>query len=226
LDDFFFQNLDENHFIHSVFQFETLNLLRYSCPECGSLDRNRLYSIYLQKRFSEMTSKGLSYKLLDIAPDKNLSNWIKKHHAIQYRSMDLYMDGVDDKVDITDMKIYNNDSFDIIICSHVLEHIIEDIKAMKEIYRILKVGGFAIVMVPILLTLKEDLENGEWTSVEDKWKYYAQDDHVRMYSKNGFITKLEQCGFKVNQYGKDYFGEEVFEKHGINKRSVLYIVEK
>ncbi len=226
INDYYLRMLDKYEFIHSPFQYETFNLLNYSCPNCGASDRNRLYSIYLEKRFSEMTSKGLSCKLLDIAPDKNLANWIKKHPNIQYRSMDLYMDGVDDKVDITDMKIYNNNSFDIIVCSHVLEHIEDDIKAMKEINRILKVGGFAIVMVPILLTLKEDFENKICRTEADKWKYYGQNDHVRIYSKNGFIMKLELCGFKVNQVGVEFFGEEVLYKHGINKRSVLYIVEK
>ena len=165
-------------------------------------------------------------ELLDIAPDQNLAGWLRKKQSVRYRSMDLYMDGVDDKADITDMRLYADDKFDVVICSHVLEHIAQDLKAMREIYRVLKKGGFAIVMVPIQLTLDADLQDSKWVSEADCWKYYAQGDHVRMYSKKGFVSKLEQCGFCVSQLGITHFGPESFEKHGIHRRSVLYVAEK
>ena len=140
--------------------------------------------------------------------------------------MDLFMEDVDDKLDITNMELYENDRFDIILCSHVLEHIENDRKALSEIFRVLKPNGFAIIMVPINLELDHDLENPEWTSIADRWRYYGQDDHVRMYSKSGFVKKLEQTGFIVQQHGIEYFGENTFQKYGIHNRSVLYVVEK
>ena len=217
---------DKHQFIHSIFCFETYNYLIHHCPVCNSTDRNRLYALYLENKFLEYKTTGKKYNFLDIAPEEKLANLIKKNSFINYRSVDLYMPGVDDKADITNFNIYEDNRFDIILCSHVLEHIPNDTKAMSELYRVLKPGAFAIVMVPIVLTLSEDLENPEWTSEADRWKFYGQNDHVRMYSKSGFVRKLEQTGFKVNQFGIDYFGADIFKKYGIQERSVLYVVEK
>jgi ubiquinone/menaquinone biosynthesis C-methylase UbiE len=121
---------------------------------------------------------------------------------------------------------YVDNCFDMILCSHVLEHVDDDRKAMSELFRILKPSGFGIIMVPIDINLKEDFENPEYKTEAERWKYFGQNDHVRLYSKNGFATKLIQTGFKVNQLGIDYFGADVFEKNGIHPRSVLYVVEK
>jgi predicted SAM-dependent methyltransferase len=226
LPDFYIEQWDKYGYVYPFLYGETFNYLKYNCPVCGSSDRNRLYALYFERRFSEMDLSKPICNFLDIAPEKPLADWIKTHPFIQYRSLDLYMEGVDDKADITDLNIYEDNRFDIILCSHVLEHIIDDRKAMTELFRVLKPNGFAIIMVPILMTLQEDLENPEWTREADRWKYYGQNDHVRMYSKGGFIKKLEQTGFKVIQHGIDYFEEETFKKHGIHSRSVLYIVEK
>jgi len=226
LPDFLVEQWDKYGYIHSFLNAETFNYLKYNCPVCSCSDRSRLYALYFEQRFSDMELSKLTYNFLDIAPEKPLADWIKKHPFIQYRSLDLNMEGVDDNADITDLSIYEENRFDIILCSHVLEHIVDDRKAMAELFRVLKPDGFAIVMVPIILTLQEDLENPEWTSEADRWKYYGQNDHVRMYSKAGFIKKLEQAGFNVLQNGIDYFGKEAFRKHGIHFRSVLYIVCK
>jgi SAM-dependent methyltransferase len=226
LHDYPFEMMDRYQYVHSIFCSETFNFLNYSCPSCYSSDRSRLYAIYLNVKFQEYAKTGERYTLLDIAPDKTLGNWIKSYSIVNYRSVDLYMEGTDDKADITNLNIYENDRFDIILCSHVLEHVSDDRKALAELYRVLRHGGFAIVMVPILLTIENDLENPLYSSEADRWKYYGQNDHVRMYSKKGFIEKLQHTGFKVNQFGIDFFGPNEFEKYGIHPRSVLYIVEK
>ena len=224
LSDYFDNMMEKYEYVHSIFCAETMNRKAYACPHCNASDRDRLYAIYLNKKFQTLTRK--KYTFLDIAPAKVLTDFIKKFDFIQYRSADLSMEGVDDKIDITDMNIYADNSFDIILCSHVLEHIEDDRKAMSELYRILKPEGFAIVMVPINLYLKEDFENSEYKTEAERWKYFGQDDHVRLYSKNGFVNKLTQTGFKVYQLGLDYFGKEIFDKNGIHPRSVLYVVEK
>lgn len=226
LDNYLFEMFDEFEFVHSIFLFETLNILNYYCPVCESSDRNRIYALFLKQNFDLFRNSDQTIKILDIAPDTKLRKWIKRTKNINYRSVDLFMVDTDDTADITNLKIYDTASYDIIICSHVLEHVPDDRKAMSEIYRILKPKGFAIIMVPILLSLNEDLENPLWTSEAERWKYYGQKDHVRMYSKKGFIEKLEQTGFKVNQLDKEYFGPEVFKKNGIHQRSVLYVSEK
>jgi len=136
------------------------------------------------------------------------------------------MEEADDHCNITDLNIYEDNKFDIILCSHVLEHIVDDRKAISELFRVLKRGGCAIVMVPILLSLQEDLENPKWETEAERWKYYGQYDHVRMYSKNGFVKKLQEPGFIVNQLGEEFFGVKIYEKYGINPHSILYVVEK
>jgi predicted SAM-dependent methyltransferase len=226
LPEYYFEMYERYEFEHSLDFFETFNYEKYSCPVCGSSDRNRLYAIYLKIRFAEYLNGNTRIKFLDIAPDVNLSAWIKNNDSIQYRSVDLCMPGVDDKADITNLNIYETGIFDIVLCSHVLEHIENDRKAISEIFRVMKPEGIAIVMVPILLTLSEDLENPDWKTESERWKFYGQNDHVRLYSKTGFVKKLQEAGFNVKQLGMDYFGSEAFYRNAINPRSVLYVVEK
>lgn len=224
LPDYYYKNMDKYGYIFSLFQAETINRFQYSCPVCGASDRDRLYALYFQREMPEFET---GFRLLDIAPSGSLQNFIKtKYKNINYRSADSMMSGVDDVIDITQMDIYDDHSFDFFICSHVLEHIHDDRKAMGELYRVLKPGGKGIAMVPIMLSLESDYENPEITTPEGRWKHFGQDDHVRMYSKPGFINKLTSTGFVVNQLDINFFGSEIFNKHGIHPRSVLYIVEK
>lgn len=224
LSDYYYEKLDKYGYIFSPFQTETINSLSYSCPICGASDRDRLYALYFNSESSQIDK---TIYLLDIAPSLSLQRHIKSEYQhVIYRSADLFMTNVDDIVDITNMEIYADSSFDFFICSHVLEHIENDKKAMSELYRILKPGGRGIAMVPILLSLEEDYENPSITTPEGRWKHFGQDDHVRIYSKPGFISKLTSTGFQVRQLGIDFFGADCFIKYGIHPRSVLYIVEK
>lgn len=213
-------------FIHPLFRFETLNYKNYSCPHCGSSDRNRLYALYLNERLDEKGRETARYNFLDIAPDSALAVFIRSFDNISYRSVDLAMKGVDDIADITNLDIYSDNSFDIILCSHVLEHITDDRKALGELYRVLRPGGFAIIMAPVLLDLENDFEDNTITTVSGRWKYFGQDDHVRIYSKEGLCNKMKEAGFVVKQLGIDHFGEQIFEKNGIGRKAVLYIAEK
>jgi len=219
----FFREYYKHQYIHSIFQSETINLEFYTCSNCQANDRDRLYALYFRK---VLQNSNAVLSVLDIAPASGLSRFLKSQPKLKVRTADLFMPGVDDKVDITNMTIYSEGQFDAFICSHVLEHIDEDVKAMKELYRILKQGGWGIAMVPINLALKEIYENPTVKEVGDRWKHFGQDDHVRMYSKQGFVDRLKSAGFKVDQLDISYFGEDSFRKHGIHPRSVLYIANK
>lgn len=223
LSDDYWRILDRYGMIHSPFQIETLNWLEYSCPKCSSPDRDRLYALYLSERKQIFPSKP---KVLDFAPTKGLSTFLKSWNGINYRSADLFMSNVDDTVDIQNMTIYDNDSFDLIICSHVLEHVPNDKEALKEIHRILKPGGEAILMAPISLALDCTLEDQNKTTIEERWKYFGQDDHLRFYSKNGFRKIILNAGFKLSEKSINDFGKNVFDKNGIHERSILYIGTK
>lgn len=219
----YFQKFYEHGFEFSPFMFETLNLKHYQCANCGASDRDRLIALYLNE---VLPLQKKNAKLLDFAPSKPLQKFIK-NFDIQYRSADLYMEGVDDRVDITSMKIYDDKTFDIFICSHVLEHIEEDRLALKELNRILRPNGIGLVLVPILLNIDKSIENKSYLKSEHlRWKYFGQGDHVRLYSKNDFVDRLANNGFYVEELGVDYFSEDLFKKNGIDLKSVLYVVKK
>jgi len=218
----YFVEMQKYGFIHNIFYTETINFQHYCCSVCGASDRDRLYALYLNEYFKKISS----ISLLDIAPAEALKSFIKRHTNVTYRSMDLYMDNVDDKMDITNMELYKDGQFDFFICSHVLEHIPDDIKAMQEIYRVLKKGGRGICMVPINLLIQNTIEDPSCTDIAERWKYYGQDDHIRAYAKTEYIGRLQSVGFKVELLDIHFFGNESFTKNAIFPTSVLYTVSK
>ncbi len=224
VDNGYLKLLDSYEYNYSLFHNETFNMLQYSCPSCHASDRERLYALYFQKRLSE-SDPGKKLKFIDFAPSE-VNYFYRRFPMLDYRSADLYMDGVDDKIDITNMDIYEDNSVDVFLCSHVLEHVDDDRKAMSELYRILKPGGWGITMVPVLIYSEHIIENLPITSEAERWRFYGQGDHVRFYNRQGFVDRLACAGFKVNLLGVEYFGADTFERNGIHKRSVLYVVEK
>jgi len=133
---------------------ETMNAGQYVYSSCGASDRCRLYALYM----GQILEQGLlhdDFALLDIAPSRALQTFLRQIPNITYRSADKFMEGVDFVVDVTNMTRIASDSYDMFICSHVLEHVDDDRKALSELFRILKPGGCGILMVPIVLKLEE-----------------------------------------------------------------------
>lgn len=201
---------------------ETLNFKNYTCYGCGINDRDRLYLIYLEKNLN----KNEKYNVVEFAPSPALALFFKKYPNLHHRTSDLFMKNVDDKMDLQDLILYEDEKFDIFICSHILEHVADDNKAIRELYRITKKGGYGIAMVPIIDGLEKTHEDPTIEDPNLRMKYFGQDDHVRLYSKSDFVKRLENAGFKVKTLGAEYFGTEVFNKNGIALKSVLYIAEK
>ena len=222
LSDMYFQKTREAGYPYTADDAETINYREYECPVCHCSDRDRLYALYLESHLE----KNKKYKLLDIAPAQALREKLQKNSLIQYRSSDLFMEDVDDKIDLMDMNIYPDGSFNIFICSHVLEHVPDDIRAMRELYRVLSQDGFGIAMVPIVLPLKEIDEDIHVTDIKERWRRFGQGDHVRLYSKKGFVERLQKTGFKVTEITIKDFSLEDFILHGISPKSVIYIVAK
>src|SRR5262245_45957462 len=151
LPDFYTDNLRKYGWKYKFEESEFCNVKNYLCPECGASDRDRLYALYL-KQFFAYTQRETPISIVDFAPSPQLTAYIKKlattlNQNIFYRTADLLMENVDDKVDITDMTIYPDNHFDFFICSHKLEHVFDDRKALRELYRILKSGGQGILVV-------------------------------------------------------------------------------
>ncbi len=218
--DWLSKKLKEEGFPYKSTEFETLATQYYECPHCHSSDRDRLYKLYLEKYSRNRRA------LLDFAPSLVLQRYIlDKKRWKTYRSADLYMDGVDDKVDITNMHQYKDGQFDFFICSHILEHV-DDQKALAELYRILAPGGSGILMTPIID--RDDVfdEDLNVTDEHERWRRFAQDDHVRLYSKSVFLRRVQEAGFIVHQLDWRKLGLMNMVIYGINPKSVLYIVEK
>ena len=201
--------------------YEMLSIDEYTCPHCQSADRERAYALTIKKLFKPDDN----FKVLEIAPRPCITNFIKNNFRVaEYKTGDLFMPDVDYKLDITNMEQIPDKHFDFFICSHVLEHVDDDIKAMKELKRILSPKGCGIAVVPIDLSRTEIDEDPNCTDVEERWRRFGQDDHVRAYSKQGFIERLKTCGFKVKEYDKKIFGERAMIENGLAETSVVYVV--
>lgn len=201
---------------------EMLNAEQYFCPQCGATDRERLYAICLSRFFSHEDFLSL----LDIAPSVPLGNYIKRNFRnIHYVTGDLTMDNVDYNLDITNMEQIYDESFDCFICSHVLEHVEDDRKAMKELFRVLKQGGRGILVVPIDLNQKETEENPQADEAE-RWRRFGQDDHIRKYSKKDWVQKIKDTGFVLQELNISDFGTDVFFRCGLSTTSTVYFVNR
>lgn len=208
--------------VHPPESMETLNLDAFTCPRCDAFDRDRLTAIYLEDAFRSF-DRNRTYRLLEFAPGDALHKKLKNYPFITYRSADLSRKTVDERVDMTDMAAYADRSLDIILCSHILEHIPDDRKAMREMRRVLKPDGFAIVLVPLVVGLDDTHEDPSIDTSELRWKHFGAGDHVRQYGKRDFLDRLETAGLKVEQLGIGHFGAETFRHAGIAENSVLYV---
>lgn len=211
-------------FRYSLHAFETLNVDAYGCPSCGSADRERLFALFLTRELAK-ASRDRRLRLLDIAPVPWLSVFLKESGWFAYRSADLAGDLADDCVDIMQMP-YEDASFDIFICSHVLEHVSDDRQALSELRRILVPGGLGLLMVPICLSISGVEEDPGERDEGERWRRFGQGDHVRLYGRDGFRQRVEDAGFQLHALGAPYFGRRSFRRGGISPGSVLYVVDR
>lgn len=216
------ENSNKYGFKH-FYNLETLSN-KYHCPKCGASDRTRFYTMYIDKYVLNKRDKCL--KLLHFSPERQLLEKLKNLKNIEYYSADISSKAVDYNIDITDMKEINAETFDCFICSHVLEHVEDDKKALNELFRILKRGGWGILMVPISKKLKETIEDPTITDTAERWRLFGQDDHVRLYERSGFIERIKNAGFEVELKKWCHFGPVKFYRTGLTFTSTLYIVRK
>lgn len=197
------------------------------CPRCYSTDRDRLLYFYL-KNHTDIYEK--EYKLLHVAPEGSLKSILSNLDNISYQGGIKYHEGFyyskdDAIIDITNLT-FKNGSYDIIICNHVLEHIIEDGIAMKEFYRVLSLNGWAILQVPISNVLEKTYEDFSIVTEKEREKHFGQFDHVRIYGQD-YKARLEAAGFKVEVINpmKDWKLNGI-NKYAINPDEKLYVVHK
>jgi SAM-dependent methyltransferase len=203
---------------------ETLNWRQYTCRRCGASDRERLMALYVRERFPGGGSPG-PFRLVDFAPSPPLTGVLRQLAGVEYRTADLMMKGVDDRVDLTALP-YADGSLDGFVCSHVLEHVPDDKAALRELLRVLKPGGWGMLLVPIVLAAPAIDEDPGPLSPDERWRRFGQDDHVRLYSKQGFVERVRSAGFLLDELGVGHFGAETFARCGLTPKSVLYVVKR
>ncbi|MEC5156466.1 class I SAM-dependent methyltransferase [Chryseobacterium sp. MP_3.2] len=191
-------------------------------PGTLSLERHRQMWLYLKNETDFFTQ---NYKILHIAPEQEFLRKFKKMKNLDYTSADLYSPIVDVKADILDLP-FENESFDVVFCNHVLEHIEDDQKAMSELYRVMKKGGWGIFQVPMKNSLEKSYEDFSITDPKERQKHFGQYDHVRWYGMD-YFSRLENAGFTVdiNFYSKKFSSEER-QKFGLLENEILPIVSK
>ncbi len=222
----YYEEYRKHGFAYSPAEFETLSCETYSCSRCKCSDRDRLYALYLAELLDCRPPAHGPLRLLDIAPATALARRLKADPRVVHRSADLHMPGADDHVSLTDLHCYSDGQFDFAICSHVLEHIHDDVSAVRELCRVLSPTGSAIVMVPIPAILEHTQYDPNVSDDAERWRRYGQNDHVRLYSRAGLLSLLAGNGFRVEALGCEHFGEAALDRAGISPRSVLYVAHR
>lgn len=221
--DGYFRNMQKIHnFKYWYGSFETISTEKRTCPVCGSMDRERLISMFI-KRLSASNEEKV--KVLQIAPSRAMETWLENRKDFIYESTDLFMSGVTFNADIQDLNMVENDTYDIVLCSHILEHVENDRKAMQELLRVIKPDGLCIFLVPIISGITDTDEEFGCNEAEN-WYRFGQDDHARLYGKEDLLDRLSETGFSVYTVGQEFFSEEEWNSAGLASNSCLYVASK
>ena len=191
-------------------------------PSTLSLERHRLLWLYLKNETDFFTSKK---KVLHFAPEQAFYKRFTQLKNLDYTTTDLLSPLADVKADICNLPFKDN-SYDIILCNHVLEHIPDDTKAMEELYRVLKPNGMAILQIPQDLNRAQTFEDNTITDKKERAKIFGQYDHVRIYGLD-YFDKLRSIGFKVEEV--DYTAQlssENIDKYRLAKGEIIPVCFK
>lgn len=197
------------------------------CPSCGSMERQRLLWKYLTDK--TQIFNGFPLRLLEIAPDSAIYDAFSAMAHLDYYPCDLYperdkyarFEGSILKEDVTALS-FADDFFDVILCNHVLEHIPDEGKALGELYRVLKPGGWGIFQVPLDYRLAETYEDATIDTPLGREKAFGQRDHVRQYGRD-FPERIARAGFRVeaDTFVKTFTPEEI-HYFGFDQEEILY----
>jgi SAM-dependent methyltransferase len=192
------------------------------CPSSLSLERHRLMWLYLKERTDFFTS---NIRLLHIAPELCFMKIFEGLSNLEYITADIESPLAKVKMDVHDIP-FDANTFDVVFCNHVMEHVENDLKAMSEIYRVLKSGGWAIIQSPVYPELDNTIEDPSITDPAEKERVYGQNDHMRKYGRD-YSERLRAAGFKVKE--DDYLNElseEIRRRYALPEQEIIYFCEK
>ncbi len=191
-------------------------------PSTLSLERHRLLWLYLNNETNFFTA---SLKVLHFAPEQAFYKKFRNLKNLSYTTTDLLSPLADVKADICDLP-FEDSSFDVILCNHVLEHIPDDTKAIQELYRILRSGGWGVFQIPQDLKREKTFEDDSITDKKERARIFGQYDHVRIYGRD-YFEKLRSIGFTVEEvdYTSNLSSEEI-EKYRLAKGEIIPLARK
>ncbi len=186
------------------------------CPVCLSLGRDRFLWTYLRDR---QRLDGFQGRVLHLAPEPATEHRLRRLEGADYLTADLDGSRADVAMDITRIELPDG-SFDLIFCSHVLEHVPDDRRAIGELHRVLRPGGRAMLIVPI--DREETFEDASVTDPAERERLFGQFDHVRRYGED-FADRLRDAGFEVTRLAPpDLLDEEERVRRGVHSYEVLF----
>jgi SAM-dependent methyltransferase len=195
-----------------------LRLREIVCPGCGALERHRLLWLYLLERTDLFTRPQ---RVLHVAPEVTYLRALRPAPHLHYVAIDLRAQIADARMDLQSIAFADR-SFDAILCSHVLEHVRDDRRALRELFRVLRPGGWAILQSPVDHGIPTTLDDPAITSPRERELLYGQHDHRRLYGAD-YRTRLEDAGFRVEALG--YAAElapERIERLRLNPQELIY----
>jgi SAM-dependent methyltransferase len=186
------------------------------CPNCGSRERHRLLHLWIIEGGG---NKLAGKRILHFAPEKIMMRQMRGNPL--YETADLHQPGVTHRVDIAHVDLPDA-SYDVVIANHVLEHVLDDRMAMRQVYRLLKPGGLALLSVPVNASRQETYENPAISASAERHAHFGAEDHVRYYGLD-FADRLRAAGFTVETFRMTP-EEEV--RYGLLRYEWLYVAAK
>lgn len=183
------------------------------CPRCGALERHRLLWLFLERETDLFERPGA---MLHIAPEYAFLKRFSRTDGLRYETGDFDSPLATHKLDVMDLP-FETESFDFLMCNHVLEHVEDDRRALGEIHRVLKPGGWAILMCPVDYRRATTLEDPTVVTPEDRHRVFGQSDHTRLYGRD-YPERLAEGGFSVraDRYLDD-FDESSIARLGLRR---------
>lgn len=191
------------------------------CPNCLALERHRLMWMFLEQKTNFFSAK---LKVLHIAPELCFIDRMEAMGNLDYVTADLESPLAKVKMDVLDMP-FENESFDVVFCNHVLEHVEDDIQACKEINRVLKPDGWGIIQSPVY-EMPETLEDKSITDPAERERLFGQRDHVRKYGQD-YAKRLSGSGLMVteNLFVKELDRETIL-RYALPEKEIIYYCQK
>lgn len=193
------------------------------CPHCLSLERHRLMYLYLQRKTNFFKE---DIKLLHVAPEYCFIDRFEKMKNLDYITADIESPLAKVKMDIHQIPFEAN-TFDVAFCNHVMEHVDDDIKAMSELHRVLKPGGWAIIQSPQDWSRATTYEDPTITDPKERERLFWQDDHLRLFGRD-YGQRLEKGGFKVTEdrFVMNELTPEEVKRYALPANEVIYFCQK